>query len=210
MKLKSIITPLIALLVLCGNITTAAASQHKKKSAAEVKTFVDVVEHLSKKKFCYRRVVYGDNRDKYELRKVMSRSDYYLTLARMIDSLNIVDFRCDTLSIYSSGSDWNVGVIYPEIIKCRKGFFLYKNNKLEPTTVPDYPYYNMIVKENGKDVNIQPVPFPGTLQWFMLISNCFDDKEMIRLFPQIDDVRSTLIRIVIHNNRVVYCDRYSE
>ena len=210
MKRKYIIIPLVALLILCGNIAIATALQYDKKSAAEVKTFVDVVEHLSKKKFRYRRVVYGDNRDKYELRKVMSRSDYYLTLARKIDSLNIVDFQCDTLCIYSSGSAWTVGVRYPEIIKCRKGFFLYKNNNLEPTTVRKDPYYNMIVKVDGKDVNIQPEPFPGTLQWFMLISNYFDGKEMIRLFPQIDDVRSALIRIVIHNNRVVYCDSWDD
>ena len=210
MKLKSIITLLVALLILGGNITIAAASQHKKKPTAEVKTFVDVVKHLSKTKYRCKRVFYSDNRDKFEKSEVLQRNDYYMTLARKIDSLNIVDFRCDTLSIYSSGSDWNVGVIYPEIIRCSKGFFLYKNNKLEPTTVPEDPYYNMIVKENGKDVNIQPEPFPGSLQWFMLISNCFDDQEMIRLFPNIHDVRSLLIRIVIHNNRVVYCYMYSE
>ena len=200
----------ILCLVCCTTQALPLYAKIKPSYNKEVKTFVDVVKHLSKTKYRCKLVFYSDNRDKFEKSEVLQRNDYYMTLARKIDSLNIVDFRCDTLSIYSSGSDWNVGVRYPEIIKCRKGFFLYKNNKLEPTTVPEDPYYNMIEKVDGKDVNIQPVPLPGTLQWFMLISNCFDDQEMIRLFPAIHDVRSLLIRIVIHNNRVVYCDRYSE
>lgn len=207
--MKNIIPLFVILLLFGGDITTAVARQRVKPSP-RVENFVDIVNHLSSTNYRCKRVVYGDNRDKFKGDRVMTRSKYFLTLAQKIDSLDIINFQCDTICIYSSGSDWIVGVTHPETIKCRKGFFLYKNNKLEPTTVPKDPYYNMIEKVDGKDVNIAPEPFPGTLQWYMLISNSFDDQEMIRLFPDIHDVRSLLIRIVIHNNRVVYCDSYSE
>lgn len=196
----------ILCLVCCTTQALPLYAKIKPSYNKEVKTFVDVVKHLSKTKYRCKRVVYGDNRDEFEKSEVLQRNDYYMTLAREIDSLKIVDFQCDTLSIYSSGSDWNVGVWYPEIIKCRKGFFFYENGTLEPTTVAEHPYYNEITRIEGKE----PDPLPSTLQWFMKISSCFDDQKMSRLFVECSGVTSRLIRIVISNHRVVYCDKYEE
>jgi hypothetical protein len=203
--MKNIIPLFVILLILGGNIATAVARQRVKPSP-RVENFVDIVNHLSSTNYRCKRVVYEDNRDKFKGDRVMTRSKYFLTLAQKIDSLDIINFQCDTICIYSSGPDWIVGLTDPETIKCRKGFFFYKKGILEPTTVAEHPYYNEITRIEGKE----PDPLPSTLQWFMKISSCFDDQKMSRLFVECSGVTSRLIRIVIRNHRVVYCDKYEE
>ena len=190
--------------------------------SSEVYNFHDVVQHISNTSYrvtdidydesvsiAYRKPIYGES-------EVIR--NHYTKLAQTVDELNLVNFQCDTIQIYDFWSEWSVGDVYNSPysnyhldFKCRKGLYELVDYKLEPKHF-DEEYVNEKTRALYEEIRKKDYPnldaLPLTYDWEMLRYNCWDDQKMIRNFGKTTDVCETLIRIIIKDNRIVYCDRW--
>ena len=199
-----------------------AVSVKESSHSSEVYNFHDVVQHISNTSYrvtdidydesvsiAYRKPIYGES-------EVIR--NHYAKLAQTVDELNLVNYQCDTIQIYDFWSEWIVGDVYNSPysnyhidFKCRKGLYELVDYKLQPKHF-DEEYvnektralYEEIRKKNYPDLDALPL----TYDWEMLRYNCWDDQKMIRNFGKTTDVCETLIRIIIKDNRIIYCDRW--
>ena len=199
-----------------------AVSVKEPAPSPEVYNFHDVVQHISKTSYRTTYIGYDDNVNIAHKKPINKKSEvvrnHYAKLAQTVDELNLVNFQCDTIQIYDSWSEWSVGDVYNSPysnyhidFKCRKGLYELVDYKLQPKHF-DEEYvnektralYEEIRKKNDPDLDA----LPFTYDWEMLRYNCWDDQKMIRNFGKVTDVCGTLIRIIIKDNRIVYCDRW--
>ena len=188
--------------------------------SSEVNNFHDVVQHLSKTKY---RVTYVDYDDCVEVsyetpinRKSKILRNHYARLAQSVDESNLVNYQCDTIQIYDGWCGWFVGDVYNSPysnysldFKCGKGLYELVDYRLVEKQF-DAEYVNEQTRAIYEEIRRKDYPdldaLPLTYDWEMLRYNCWDDQKMIRNFGERTDVRETLIRIIIKNNRIVYCD----
>ena len=199
-----------------------AVSVKEPAPSSEVYNFHDVVQHISNTSYrvtdidydesvsiAYRKPIYGES-------EVIR--NHYAKLAQTVDELNLVNYQCDTIQIYDSWSECSVGDVYNSPysnyhldLKCRKGLYELVDYKLEPKHF-DEKYVNEKTRALYEEIRKKDYPnldaLPLTYDWEMLRYNCWDDQKMIRNFGKITDVCETLIRIIIKDNRIVYCDRW--
>ena len=191
-------------------------------SSSEVRNFYDVVQHISKTKY---RVVNTDFVDSVAItyaepinKKSKVIRNHYDRLAHAVDELSLVNYQCDTIQIYDFWSEWSVGDVYNSPysnyhlnLKCRKGLYELVDYKLQPKHF-DEEYVNEKNRALYEEIRKKDYPnldaLPLTYDWEMLRYNCWDDQKMIRNFGKTTDVCETLIRIIIKDNRIVYCDRW--
>ena len=199
-----------------------AVSVKEATPSPEVYNFHDVVQHISNTSYRVTDIDYDDsvsvtyNEPIYK--KLEINRTHYAKLAQTVDELNLVNYQCDTIQIYESWSEWIVGDVYNSPysnyhldLKCRKVLYELVDYKLQPKHF-DEEYvneetralYEEIRKKNYPDLDALPL----TYDWEMLRYNCWDDQKMIRNFGKTTDVCETLIRIIIKDNRIVYCDRW--
>jgi hypothetical protein len=190
--------------------------------SSEVYNFHDVVRHLSKTEYREVSIDYDDIVNIAYIKPINKKSEvirnHYARLAQAIDELDLVNYQCDTIQIYDFWSEWVVGDVYNSPysnyhlnFKCRKGLYELVDNKLQPKQF-DEEYvneknralYEEIRRKNYPDLDALPL----TYDWEMLRYNCWDDQKMIRNFGKTTDVCETLIRIIIKDNRIVYCDQW--
>jgi hypothetical protein len=190
--------------------------------SSEVYNFHDVVRHLSKTEYREVSIDYDDIVNIAYIKPINKKSEvirnHYARLAQAIDELDLANYQCDTIQIYDFWSEWVVGDVYNSPysnyhlnFKCRKGLYELVDNKLQPKQF-DEEYvneknralYEEIRRKNHPDLDA----LPFTYDWEMLRYNCWDDQKMIRNFGKTTDVCETLIRIIIKDNRIVYCDQW--
>lgn len=189
---------------------------------SEVYNFHDVVQHISKTSYRTTYIGYDDNVNIAHKKPINKKSEvvrnHYTKLAQTVDELNLVNYQCDTIQIYDSWSEWSVGDVYNSPysnyhidFKCRKGLYELVDYKLEPKHF-DEEYVNEKTRALYEEIRKKDYPnldaLPLTYDWEMLRYNCWDDQKMIRNFGKTTDVCETLIRIIIKDNRIVYCDRW--
>lgn len=199
-----------------------AVSVKETAPSPEVYNFNDVVQHISNTSYRVTDIDYDDsvsvtyNEPIYK--KLEINRTHYAKLAQTVDELNLVNYQCDTIQIYESWSEWMVGDVYNSPhsnyhldFKCRKGLYELVDYKLEPKHF-DEEYVNEKTRAVYEEIRKKDYPnldaLPFTYDWEMLRYNCWDDQKMIRNFGKITDVCETLIRIIIKDNRIVYCDRW--
>ena len=199
-----------------------AVSVKEAAPSPEVYNFHDVVQHISNTSYRVTDIDYDDSVSvtynepiykKFEINRT-----HYAKLAQTVDALDLVNYQCDTIQIYESWSEWSVGDVYNSPhsnyhldFKCRKGLYELVDYKLQPkhfdeeyVNEKNRALYEEIRKKNYPDLDALPL----TYDWEMLRYNCWDDQKMIRNFGKTTDVCETLIRIIIKDNRIVYCDRW--
>ena len=199
-----------------------AVSVKETATSPEVYNFHDVVQHISNTSYRVTDIDYDDsvsvtyNEPIYK--KLEINRTHYAKLAQTVDELNLVNYQCDTIQIYESWSEWIVGDVYNSPysnyhldLKCRKGLYELVDYKLQPkhfdeeyVNEKNRALYEEIRKKNYPDLDA----LPFTYDWELLRYNCSDDQKMIRNFGKTTDVCETLIRIIIKDNRIVYCDRW--
>lgn len=199
-----------------------AVSVNEPAPSSEVYNFHDVVQHISNTSYRVTDIDYDDsvsvtyNEPIYK--KLEINRTHYAKLAQTVDELNLVNYQCDTIQIYESWSEWIVGDVYNSPysnyhldLKCRKGLYELVDYKLQPkhfdkeyVNEKNRALYEEIRKKNYPDLDA----LTFTYDWEMLRYNCWDDQKMIRNFGKTTDVCETLIRIIIKDNRIVYCDRW--
>lgn len=199
-----------------------AVSVKEPAPSPEVYNFHDVVQHISNTSYRVTDIDYDDsvsvtyNEPIYK--KLEINRTHYAKLAQTVDELNLVNYQCDTIQIYESWSEWIVGDVYNSPysnyhldLKCRKGLYELVDYKLEPKHF-DEEYVNEKTRAVYEEIRKKNYPnldaLPFTYDWEMLRYNCWDDQKMIRNFGKTTDVCETLIRIIIKDNRIVYCDRW--
>lgn len=199
-----------------------AVSVNEPAPSSEVYNFNDVVQHISNTSYRDTDIDYDDsvsvtyNEPIYK--KLEINRTHYAKLAQTVDELNLVNYQCDTIQIYESWSEWIVGDVYNSPysnyhldLKCRKGLYELVDYKLEPKHF-DEEYVNEKNRALYEEIRKKDYPdldaLPFTYDWEMLRYNCWDDQKMIRNFGKTTDVCETLIRIIIKDNRIVYCDSW--
>ena len=198
-----------------------AVSVKESAPSSEVYNFHDVVQHISNTSYRTTYIGYDDNVNIAHKKTINKKSEvvrnHYTKLAQTVDELNLVNYQCDTIQIYGSWSEWSVGDVYNSPysnyhidFKCHKGLYELVDYKLEPkhfdeeyVNEKNRALYEEIRKKNDPDLDALPL----TYDWEMLRYNCWDDQKMIRNFGKTTDVCETLIRIIIKDNRIVYCDK---
>ena len=198
-----------------------AVSVKEPAPSSEVYNFHDVVQHISNTSYRTTYIGYDDNVNIAHKKTINKKSEvvrnHYTKLAQTVDELNLVNYQCDTIQIYGSWSEWSVGDVYNSPysnyhidFKCHKGLYELVDYKLEPkhfdeeyVNEKNRALYEEIRKKNDPDLDALPL----TYDWEMLRYNCWDDQKMIRNFGKTTDVCETLIRIIIKDNRIVYCDK---
>lgn len=199
-----------------------AVSVKETAPSPEVYNFNDVVQHISNTSYRVTDIDYDDsvsvtyNEPIYK--KLEINRTHYAKLAQTVDELDLVNYQCDTIQIYEFWSEWSVGDVYNSPysnyhldLKCRKGLYELVDYKLQPkhfdeeyVNEKNRALYEEIRKKNYPDLDA----LTFTYDWEMLRYNCWDDQKMIRNFGKRTDVCETLIRIIIKDNRIVYCDRW--
>ncbi|MBQ3233095.1 MAG: hypothetical protein IJA96_00635 [Alistipes sp.] len=203
-------------------------TEHKINSFNEITpspkvyNFHDVVQHISKTSYRVTDIDYDDNVNIAHEKPINKKSEvvrnHYAKLAHTVDELNLVNYQCDTIQIYDFWSEWSVGDVYNSPhsnyhldFKCRKGLYELVDYKLEPKHF-DEEYVNEKTRAVYEEIRKKNYPnldaLPFTYDWEMLRYNCWDDQKMIRNFGKTTDVCETLIRIIIMDNRIVYCDKW--
>ena len=199
-----------------------AVSVKETAPSPEVYNFYDVVQHISKTSYRVTDIDYDDNVNIAHKKPINKKSEvirnHYAKLAQTVDELNLVNYQCDTIQIYESWSEWIVGDVYNSPysnyhldLKCRKGLYELVDYKLQPKHF-DEEYVNEKNRALYEEIRKKDYPdldaLPLTYDWEMLRYNCWDDQKMIRNFGKTTDVCETLIRIIIKDNRIVYCDSW--
>lgn len=199
-----------------------AVSVKETAPSPEVYNFNDVVQHISNTSYRVTDIDYDEsvsvtyNEPIYK--KLEINRTHYAKLAQAVDELDLVNYQCDTIQIYDFWSEWSVGDVYNSPhsnyhldLKCRKGLYELVDYKLEPKHF-DEEYVNEKNRALYEEIRKKDYPdldaLPLTYDWEMLRYNCWDDQKMIRNFGKTTDVCETLIRIIIKDNRIVYCDRW--
>lgn len=199
-----------------------AVSVKEPAPSSEVYNFHDVVQHISNTSYRVTDIDYDESVSIAYMKPIYGESEvirnHYAKLAQTVDELNLVNFQCDTIQIYDCWSEWIVGDVYNSPysnyhidFKCRKGLYELVDYKLEPKHF-DEEYVNEKTRAQYEEIRKKDYPnldaLPLTYDWEMLRYNCWDDQKMIRNFGKTTDVCETLIRIIIKDNRIVYCDRW--
>ena len=199
-----------------------AVSVKETAPSPEVYNFNDVVQHISNTSYRVTDIDYDDsvsvtyNEPIYK--KLEINRTHYAKLAQNVDELDLVNYQCDTIQIYDFWSEWSVGDVYNSPhsnyhldLKCRKGLYELVDYKLQPKHF-DEEYVNEKTRALYEEIRKKDYPdldaLPLTYDWEMLRYNCWDDQKMIRNFGKTTDVCETLIRIIIKDNRIVYCDKW--
>lgn len=216
-----IILLLFCLLALSCN-RHMAVSVKEAAPSPEVYNFNDVVQHISNTSYRVTDIDYDEsvsiayNEPIYKELEI--NRTHYAKLAQAVDELDLVNYQCDTIQIYEFWSEWSVGDVYNSPhsnyhldLKCRKGLYELVDYKLEPKHF-DEEYVNEKTRAVYEEIRKKDYPdldaLPFTYDWEMLRYNCWDDQKMIRNFGKTTDVCETLIRIIIKDNRIVYCDKW--
>ena len=199
-----------------------AVSVKEPAPSSEVYNFQDVVQHISKTSYRVTDIDYDESVSIAYMKPIYKKLEinrtHYAKLAQTVDELNLVNYQCDTIQIYDFWSEWSVGDVYNSPhsnyhldLKCRKGLYELVDYKLEPKHF-DEEYVNEKNRALYEEIRKKDYPnldaLPLTYDWEILRYNCWDDQKMIRNFGKTTDVCETLIRIIIKDNRIVYCDRW--
>ena len=182
-------------------------------------SFYDVLKHISDREYRHIDVRYGDERDVFDMQRPMylgtkMNREHYMRLAIAVDELGLVNYQSDTICIRYSYSQWNMsGNIYTNPysryslnFKCNKGLYWLEDYRLEPVVCDEEERKNDEIVRQKYFPERDALPF--SYDWAMIRYTCWDDKKMLRNFGPISDYFESLIRIIIKDGRVVYCDSW--
>ena len=182
-------------------------------SKREVNSFDDIGRYLSRKKV---RHIYASSGSPHcgespdiEYKPIRG---FYNRLGKVIDSLDLIDYSCDTVCIRMSG---NPATPYADPVVrlyCKKG--LYKINDFTLTPII-YPEEYCGAKRRAQDEEMRKKYEPNLDAWpmsydaEMLYYKCYDEDKLYKNHGgDVGEFYMYLTRVIIKNNRIVYCDRW--
>jgi hypothetical protein len=232
---------LLILFVVLGGLSASAQSPvtnsldgqapRRVKPSPRVETFYDVLQHLCNHKY---RSVNVQNYEWKRSKVIQYRypcnlndeyvSYYYQSLAREVDRLELVDYKCDTIHITEAWSDTYFGPwqfitsteTFVATFHSHKG--LYNFSKQDENWVlsqvvfdPEYcsDERRALEAEWCRKHTPEDDVWFGGYDHMMLYYTCWDDKKLLRNYGSVSGINRDLIRIIIHDNRIVYCDTWN-
>lgn len=186
------------------------------KSKREVNSFDDIGRYLSHKRVRHIYASSGspvkgekpDIRYKY----IKGEQGFYNRLGEVIDSLDLIDYSNDTVCIRMSG---NPATPYADPVVrlyCKKG--LYKENDFTLTPII-YPEEYCGEKRRAQDEEMRKKyepdldAWPMSYDWDMMLYRCYDEDKLYKNHGgDVAEFYMYLTRVIIKNNRIVYCDRW--
>ena len=178
----------------------------------EVNNFDDIGRYLSHKSV--RHIYANSSRESPKIRYecIGNVQEYYSRLGNVIDSLDLIDYSCDTVCIRMSG---NPAAPYADPVVrlyCKKG--LYKINDFTLTPII-YPEEYCGAKRRAQDEEMRKKYEPNLDAWpmsydaEMLYYKCYDEDKLYKNHGgDVGEFYMYLTRVIIKNNRIVYCDRW--
>ena len=186
------------------------------KPEIEVNNFDDIGRYLSHKSV---RHIYasrgnperGDN-PKTHYKCIGDVQKYYNRLGNVIDSLDLIDYSCDTVCIRQTGNPANPYADPVVLLYCKKGLYEINDFTLTPII---YPEEYCGAKRRAQDEEMRKKYKPDLDAWpmsydaEMLLYQCYDvDKLYKNHGGSVAEFYMYLTRVIIKDNRIVYCDRW--
>ena len=186
------------------------------KPEIEVNNFDDIGRYLSHKSV---RHIYasrgnperGDN-PKTHYKCIGDVQKYYNRLGNVIDSLDLIDYSCDTVCISKSGNPATPYADPVVLLYCKKGLYEINDFTLTPII---YPEEYCGAKRRAQDEEMRKKYKPDLDAWpmsydaEMLLYQCYDvDKLYKNHGGSVAEFYMYLTRVIIKDNRIVYCDRW--
>ena len=201
----------------CDTFTFASANMErssllKAQQPSKVECFSDITCHVNNTKCRHTRVwsrINGPNEAEMKFDTGYGFAGRY---AQMMDESGIVNYDCDTL--YIRDNKWtHISSNYQ--LKCNKGLYDLTDKGLTPC---DYSYLQsseeMFAIYKGypdaeREARKMYDYYPFSYEYYMAPFTLWDDKRLIRNMWEITDWSHDLIRIIIHDHKVVYFDVWS-
>ena len=188
---------------------------HRAQQIDDVNCFSDITRQVSNKKCRYTRVISRDDKkNKAKVGRIkLHLDDDVMQYSQIIDDSGIINYDCDTL--YIRDNKWtHISSNYQ--LKCNKGLYDLTDEGLTPC---DYSYlysseeiFAILYKGNPdaeREARKMYDYYPFSYEYYMAPFTLWDDKRLIRNMWEITDWSHDLIRIIIHDHKVVYFDVWS-
>ena len=182
---------------------------------SEVKCFSDIARHIERTE-CRCTSVYDSyhNGNAAEMKSTKINLNHFAEqYSRMLDDSGIINYDCDTLYIYSSTYLPSMSTRYQ--IKCNKGIYNVTDEGLEPTdfsTLQSSEELFEVYKSYPEAYEQQRTLYeyhPFSYESAMVKYTCWDDARLVRNLDNVSDTGFDLLRIIIHDHKVVYFDVWS-
>lgn len=182
----------------------------------EVNNFDDIVRYLSHKRV---RHVYASSGSpccgespKIRYERIGNVQKYYNRLGNVIDSLDLIDYSCDTVCIRMSG---NPATPYADPVVrlyCKKGLYEINDFTLTPIIYPE-EYCGEKRRAQDEEMRKKYEPdldaWPMSYDWEMMQYQCYDEDKLYKNHGgPVAEFYCDLTRVIIQDNRIVYCDRW--
>lgn len=182
-------------------------------SKREVNSFDDIGRYLSRKKV---RHIYASSGSPHcgespdiEYKPIRG---FYNRLGNVIDSLGLIDYSCDTVCIRMSG---NPATPYADPVVrlyCKKGLYKINDFTLTPIIYPE-EYCGAKRRAQDEEMRKKYEPdldaWPMSYDWEMMLYQCYDEDKLYKNHGgDVGEFYMYLTRVIIKNNRIVYCDRW--
>ena len=182
------------------------------KSKREVNNFDDIGRYLSHKSV--RHIYANSSRESPKIRYecIGNVQEYYSRLGNVIDSLDLIDYSCDTVCIRMSG---NPATPYADPVVrlyCKKGLYEINDFTLTPIIYPE-EYCGAKRRAQDEEMRKKYEPdldaWPMSYDWEMMLYQCYDEDKLYKNHGgDVGEFYMYLTRVIIKNNRIVYCDRW--
>ena len=179
----------------------------------EVNNFDDIGRYLSHKSI---RHIYASSRCPRcgESPKIRYEciDKFYNRFGNVIDSLDLIDYSNDTVCIRITGSNWQIYKDKSVLLYCKRGLYKIKDFSLTPIIYPE-DYCGAERRAQDEEMRKKYEPdldaFPMSYDWEMMQYQCYDvDKLYKNHGGSVGGFYRRLTRVIIKNNRIVYCDRW--
>ena len=178
-------------------------------SKYEVNSFDDIGRYLSRKKV--RHVYASSSRESPKIRYECI-DKFYNRFGNVIDSLDLIDYSCDTVCIRMSG---NPAAPYadPAVrLYCKKGLYEINDFTLTPIIYPE-EYCGEKRRAQDEEMRKKYEPdldaWPMSYDWEMMQYQCYDEDKLYKNHGGfVAEFYCILTRVIIKDNSIVYCDRW--
>ena len=179
-------------------------------SKDEVDSFEDIVRYLSRKKV---RHIDANGRKPKIKYKYVEGVKYFSDLGKRIDSLDLIDYKNDTVCIMHTGSTVAIYSAPKVRMYCKKGEYRIEDSIVTPITYSK-DYCGAERRAQDEEMrkkyysDLDAVPF--SYDWEMMLYRCYDEQKLYKNHGgPVAEFYCDIIRVIIKDNRIVHCDRWT-
>ena len=182
----------------------------------DVNCFSDITRQVSNKKCRYTRVISRDDKkNKAKVGRIkLHLDDYLMQYSQIIDDSGIINYDCDTLYVRSCTYVPAFRTTYE--FKCNKGIYAFTDEGLKPcdyshlqSSEEMFAIYYKGYPDAEREARKRYDYYPFSYEYYMAPYTLWDNERLIRNLGDLSDYSEDVIRIIIHDHKVVYFDVWS-